>query len=273
MYPIINIFGREIASYGIMTASGVLAGGFFVCRTAKKRNHDDNDYIIFMLICAIGVLVGSHLLYAITQWKIIGIFLSNLDRFAATFGDLIANLIYIFGGSVFYGGLLGGIAAGVIYGKIKKLDLKEYSDICTPMIPLFHAFGRVGCFLGGCCFGIESPLGFTVHGNELVPMINDVQRFPVQLLEASLNLILFFVLWYLLKKDIFKGRLIFVYLLSYSVIRFFDEFLRGDTYRGFLFVLSTSQIISILIFAVVVIDILTTFIKSKKRQTKNTVQL
>ena len=112
----------------------------------------------------------------------------------------------IFGGSVFYGGLLGGMAAGAIYCKKKKFNISEYSDIIAPGVPLFHFFGRIGCFFGGCCYGIESSFGYTVHGNELLSSVNDVQRFPVQLLEATLNLILFIVLARLLSKGALKGQ-------------------------------------------------------------------
>lgn len=78
--------------------------------------------------------------------------------------------------------------------------------------------------------------------------MNDVERFPVQLLEAALNLGLFFLLYYLLNKGKLKGGLFALYLGLYSVIRFLDEFLRGDAYRGFFLGLSTSQVISIILF-------------------------
>lgn len=248
MLPYLNIFGKEISTYMLCVLAGVFTAGIYVCRTAKKRGHDNNDYIIFMLVSAIGVFIGGHILYGITNIPFVVEVVKNWSALITSFWSFIKLFVIVFGGSVFYGGLLGGMAVGIIYGRKKKLDLKEYSDICAPMVPLFHFFGRIGCFLGGCCYGIESPFGITIHGNELVPMINDVQRFPVQLLEAGLNLALFFVLAHLLKKDKFKGGLFAIYLIIYSVIRFSDEFLRGDTYRGFLFGLSTSQIISILIF-------------------------
>ena len=124
----------------------------------------------------------------------------------------------IFGGSVFYGGLIGGIIAALITIKIKKLPLGAFADIITLCIPAFHAFARVGCFLSGCCYGIESEFGFTAHGNTLVPDVNDVSRFPVQLLEAVLNLVLFAALIFLYKRisgkgGFFDGKLIFIYLL------------------------------------------------------------
>lgn len=264
MYPFIKIFDAEFSTYTLCTVIGILITGFYVCRTAKKRGHDDNDYIIFMLVCSIGVLIGGHILYGITKIPVITEIFTNWSKYISGFGDFIYALGIIFGGAVFYGGLIGGIVAGWIYGKRKKFDMNEFSDICAPMVPLFHGFGRIGCFLGGCCYGIESDFGFTVNNNDLVPKLCGVNRFPVQLLEALLNFGLFFLLAYLLKKNKLKGRLFVTYLLIYSIIRFCDEFLRGDTYRGFLFGLSTSQIISILLF----VGSITYFIifKFKKRE-------
>lgn len=264
MLPYFNIFGKSISAYASMILIGVLLSGFYVCRIAKKRGHDNNNYIVFLLISAIGVFLGGHIMYAITKINSIIELLSNWTKYVNSFKSFINCMAVIFGGAVFFGGLLGGMAAGLIYGKVKKLDMKEYSDICAPMVPLFHCFGRIGCFFGGCCYGIESKFGFTAHGNELVPSINDVQRFPVQLLEALLNLILFIALDYLLRKNACKGKLFAVYIISYSIIRFFDEFLRGDDYRGFLFGLSTSQIISIILFAGSIIYIAAEILHRKK---------
>lgn len=248
MLPYINLFGNNLMTYTIFAIIGILVSGFFVCRQAKKRGHNDNDFIVFLLVCSAGVLIGGHFLYGITKFPILIELFANWSKYVTNFDDFLSCMAVVFGGSVFYGGLLGGMTAGIIFGKIKKYDLFEYSDISAPMIPLFHTFGRIGCFLGGCCYGIESEFGYTIHGNELLPMVNDVNRFPVQLMEAALNFGLFLLLAYFLKNDKFKGRLLAIYLLLYSIIRFFDEFLRGDIYRGFLFGLSTSQIISILLF-------------------------
>ena len=270
MIPYFNIFGKDLSSYGVLVLIGVFVCGIFVCRQAKKRGYNDNDFIIFMLISAIGIMLGGHLLYGITKINSIIELLTHWSKYVTSFESFIACMGVIFGGSVFYGGLLGGIAAGIIYGKCKKLDMSVYSDIVAPAVPLFHCFGRIGCFLGGCCYGIESEFGFTAHGNELVPSINDVNRFPVQLLEASCNLAIFFVLWYLLSKGKLKGRLFALYLTIYPIVRFCDEFLRGDEYRGFLFGLSTSQIISILVFIGAVTFLITKTIKIKKSNVTST---
>lgn len=238
-----------ITTYFLMALMGAFAAGIYACHSAGKRGLDDNDMIVVLLFSAIGVLLGGHILYALTNIHLLPALFT-----ASSFSEFIANAQAFFGGSVFYGGLFGAIAAASITIRVKKLDYAVYSDILAPVIPLFHFFARIGCFLGGCCYGVECEFGVTVTGNTLVPDVNGVPRFPVQLLEAAMNLLLFFMLRAVYKKMLVKkqlqGKLLLVYLISYSVIRFFDEFLRGDEIRGFLLGVSTSQFISIILFCV-----------------------
>jgi len=251
MFPSFVLFGREIHMYGIMAALGALVAGFYACRAAKRSGEDDNDMIMLLLIAGGGVLLGSHLLYGL-----LNIGYMDLIFKADTFKEALKGIGSVFGGGVFYGGLIGGAAAGLIYIKVKKFSLPLYTDICAGVIPLFHVFGRIGCFLGGCCYGIESKLGF-VFTDSIAPGANGVTRFPVQLLESGCNLIIFAVIAYLFRNGKLKGRLMGLYLTVYAVVRFLDEFLRGDVIRGFALGLSTSQWISIgmLILGVILLSI------------------
>ncbi len=248
MFPYITLFGKVYTLYAIMSVIGIFVSGIFMCRLTKKRGLNDNDTIILLLFSAIGVLLGSHILYGITNIKILPS-LFSVD----SFGEFLTVLGNIFGGAVFYGGLIGGLIAGAITLKLKKMDFAVFSDMAAVIIPLFHFFARIGCFLSGCCYGIECEWGFTAHNNPFVPEINGVSRFPVQLLESFLNIILFLILYLLYRKSLadkrLQGKLMLIYLMSYSVIRFFDEFLRGDGIRGFIFGISTSQFISIILFS------------------------
>lgn len=253
MYPVIYFLGNEIGSYSLAFIIGLLVCGFLGAFLGKKKfDIMYEDIILIMIAISGGILVGGHILYGVTNINnMISAFLNaeSLDI------KKIANILMMcFGGSVFYGGLLGSIAAILIYTKFSKaLKRPEVFDIFAVCIPLFHFFGRLGCFFGGCCYGIECKFGFTAHGNELVPMINDVNRFPVQLLEACLNLCIFALVLYLFfKKDDMTGNLIYVYLTSYAVVRFCTEFLRGDEIRGRLLCFSTSQWISIAILVFVI---------------------
>ncbi len=242
MFPSFELFGRTIGLYAIMAIIGAFAAGLYAINEGKKRDLDSNDTIEALLFICIGVLVGGHLLYALTNVWRFPVFFANLGQIRS-FEDFINAILPIFGGQVFYGGLFGGLAAGLIYGRRKKLDARPYADILASAAPLFHAFGRIGCFLGGCCYGVESRFGFTFR-RALIPEANFVQRFPVQLLEALFNFALFFLFRWLLKKDALRGRLFALYLSVYAIGRFLLEFLRGDAIRGALFGVSTSQWIS-----------------------------
>ena len=220
------------------------------------------------LFALVGAFLGGHILYGITNTKYIIYYIQN-SYLITSFKEFINVFVIIFGGMVFYGGLIGGILGGAIYLKVKKLPLYEYADLYAPAIPLFHVFGRIGCFFGGCCYGVESTWGFVVHGNTLQPEINDVVRMPVPLIEAGCNLIIFFILLTLYNKGIFKGKLLFIYMLIYPVVRFILEFYRGDSIRGFILGLSTSQFISVLLFAFSVIYLTVKYIIGRNKKAES----
>lgn len=261
MFPTFEFLGKTIGMYGVMIVIG--AGMcLLVCNSLRKKyNIKFDDLILVMVAIGIGAAIGGHIVYGITNFKvIIETFVHIKDLWAKNFFQLLG---YAFGGMVFYGGFLGAIAAILIYTKHSKvLKRDEILDIFAVGVPLFHTFGRIGCFLGGCCYGVESKFGFTVHDNKLNPSINGVNRLPLQLIESFCNLLIFFVLLYLFKRCIMEKRLIFIYMLIYAPVRFVLEFWRGDTYRGFLFGLSTSQWISLLL---VILAITMLIVYSKKK--------
>ena len=243
MYPVINIFGKLVTLYAIMVIIGILV--IFIYLHFKLKGENDYKYIMTLLFASIGAVIGSHLLYGLTNISFIIKLFSHLD-IIDSFKTFFSIFRYVFGGSVYYGGLIGGLIGGFLYLKISKNKDKQIVDLLVPIIPLFHAFGRIGCFLVGCCYGVESKFGFT-YTHSLVELANGVNRFPVQLVEAFCEFMLFLILNYLLKHEKCKNKLLYIYLISYGIIRFGLEFLRGDSYRGFIGILSTSQLISILI--------------------------
>ncbi len=247
MYPIINILGREIGSYALLAVIGVICCGFLSAYMGNRRGIAFDSIIIAMLWTVGGMLVGGHLLYGITNLPMM------LTASPTSITELFKVLIQGFGGMVFYGGFIGAAITVFVYKKHSSAPNTEFlPDIFAVSVPLFHFFGRLGCFLGGCCYGIESKFGLTVYNNPISPSINGVNRFPVQPLEALCNLIIFAVLFALYKKEKCKERLIYLYMIFYPLVRFFTEMLRGDEIRGIWHGLSTSQWISIclLIFSV-----------------------
>ena len=241
MAPFIEIFGRQLPTYGLLALVGMLLSGWFAEHQPVKHGEHPFYMIEMLLIALIGTMIGGHLLYAITNLKHIGEW----------------SIFTLFGGMVYFGGLYGGIAAGYWWVRHKKYRLSLYADISAMALPLFHTFGRIGCFFGGCCYGIPWEHGILYHSPE-IPAGQIVRRFPVQLLESALVFLLFLTLYFVFyrvtpkssekqksRTNRFRGHLLELYLGSYSVIRFLDEFLRGDAIRGHLGPFSTSQWISL----------------------------
>ena len=252
MYPMNNIFGKTISTYGICALVGVLLVFAWVYFLSKRRNAIvKEDAIIAGLVSCIGVVVGGHILYAVTNIPYIANVITHYSDLGG-FWEFAKYIAVAFGGQVFYGGLLGGLLAGYIYLRAKKMNVADYADLFAPAIPLFHAFGRIGCFMGGCCYGMEWEHGIT-YTNSLVAEANGVPRLPIQLIESGFNLLLFAMLAFLFVKGIQKGRLIVIYLMTYAAARYIFEFFRGDSIRGIWLGLSTSQWISLIIVLAVLV--------------------
>lgn len=236
-----------VHGYGLMIAIGILLAYSLAVYRAKKQALDDEP-IFSILICAVFFgFLGAKLLYLITV----------LD-------DVLKNpkqLLEIADGFVVYGGIISGIIAVLIYCKIKKLNLLSYLDLIMPSVALAQGFGRIGCFLAGCCYGVETHNAFSVtfHNSAYAP--NNVPLFPSQLVSSGLNFIHFIVLCLIAKRTKKPGIVTAFYLIFYSIGRFGIEFFRGDLLRGSVGQLSTSQFISIFVFAA---GILMLFICKKK---------
>lgn len=232
MYPFFYLFGWKISAYSIMAILGGLAVGLFAYIRLRGRKKEFQE-VFFYLTYAFGFLViGAMLLFQIVELdnliKIIPYLFSDFKFFINNFSV----------GLVFYGGLYGALIGGAVYSKLYGADSRELFMYLVPAIPLFHIFGRIGCFLSGCCHGVENESFGVLHpdGNYYV---------PVQLIEAFGDLVIFIILCIVKNKDNKYYKPIGIYLVLYGVMRFVLEFFRGDEVRGFLGLLSTSQWISL----------------------------
>jgi phosphatidylglycerol:prolipoprotein diacylglycerol transferase len=177
------------------------------------------------------------------------------------------------GGLVFYGGALALLGALRLGCRALGLSPWPLLDAVCRYAPLGHAFGRLGCFFGGCCFGAvtDSPLGIRFPAGSpaylqhklagLLPP-NAVASLPVhpsQLYEALGDLALFGLLQYAGNRrdsGLPPGRMTTLYLAGYAVLRFVLEFWRGDTIRGVYYGISTSQYVALAILAGVLVVLL-----------------
>lgn len=254
MYPIINFFGFEIQSYALLALAGFAVTALTAVFLGRKRKIQLYKSLWATLVSGIGIFVGGHLLFALTNIKSI---ISTAYNGSLTLETLLPYI----SGMVFYGGFFGALVTLLIYSKLDKdVDRKDIFDIFAVSAPLFHTFGRVGCFFAGCCYGVESDFGITTYLNTSAVHYG-ISRFPVQLVEALVNLIVFALLFSLFKRKLLYGRLVFLYMFIYAFARFVLEFFRGDNIRGFVLGFSTSQFISLLILAFLCIYCIVKLIK------------
>lgn len=220
-----------IYGYGLMIAIGVLAAYFSATYRAKKYDLDPDKVFYVTVWAVIGGFGGAKLLYLITQ-------LPAILQDPSLLKD-------VQDGFVVYGGIIGGIFAGWLYCRIKKLKFLAYFDLMMPSIALAQGFGRIGCFLAGCCYGKETsgPLAVTFTSSDFAP--NNIPLIPTQIYSSILDFVHFLLLLYVAKHKKADGQVAACYLIFYSIGRFIIEFFRGDIERGSVGSFSTSQFISI----------------------------
>lgn len=215
----ISIFGKNISFYAILGFIGLMAALFLCLKRRTRYGIEKDDIVNLMAYSIVGIIVGSKLLALVCM---IPQFVEYWDRIQWN-SEFVGILFQ--SGFVFYGGLAGSILAFYLYCRQFKIPFGRVMELIAPAIPLFHFFGRIGCYTAGCCGGIGG--------------------FPLQLVEAFGNFLIFALIIYIQdRRRSFDGTFP-LYMLTYGCMRFVLEFFRGDPERGFIGPLSVSQWISI----------------------------
>jgi phosphatidylglycerol:prolipoprotein diacylglycerol transferase len=239
MFPELDLGFISIDMYTVMIIIGLIGAMAMFSYLAKSNKLPDSAYRKYMQIALLAAIVG---------------FLSAV-LFQSIY-DFFKTGKFEFSGMTFIGGLIGGVGSFfLLFVFLAEKEEKKYLRVCANYllisIVVAHFFGRIGCFLAGCCYGklTNSFLGVNF------PDIG--HRHPTQLYEAALLLAIFIAC---LK---FKNQTIYIYTISYGVGRFIIEFFRGDDRGAFFFnVLSPSQFWSILM---VIAGVALIFILNRKK--------
>ena len=237
MLPYIHLFGLELPTYWLMSIIGIVAVVIYVAINRTRWGLKTDDLIHILILGIIGAIIGSKLLYLITMLPVI------MANFKKIISDLVLLKMILTQGAVFYGGLFGALLSIWIYCRKYSVSFKTVSMMIAACLPLFHCFGRIGCFCAGCCHGAEASWGIEFTHSISAP--NGVALIPVQLFESAANLLIFIFIVLFQRYSKHPDRSLSIYLVSYAACRFILEFLRGDLIRGIFFGLSTSQWISI----------------------------
>ncbi len=154
MHPtLFNLGPIPIRAYGLMMMLGFLAAVHLAAKRARKDGADEDVVVNLGLLSLITGIVGARVFYV----------LHHLSQFLATDNPIFSMINLTSGGLEFYGGFLTAVAVVIIYMSIKKKSMRWYLDILAPSIMIGLAFGRVGCFLNGCCWGAPTKLPVAVQ--------------------------------------------------------------------------------------------------------------
>ncbi len=234
------IFG--VPAYFFCTTIGFVITTCVYIMLVSSKKYDISQGIKIFFISILGVILDA---------KLFG-FLTGIYRDIGMHKSITINTL-LDTGIVFYGGLFGIIIGYLLCLKMKYQDIdKHILDILAVCIPLFHSIGRIGCFLSGCCYGKNYDGMIAINYITVINNCrNESMRFPIQLVEALFEFIVFVYLLFLLKSKEWESKKLLVrYLTMYSFARFFFEFLRGDIRRGIIQGISFSQCISVFIWTI-----------------------
>ncbi len=237
-----QILSFEIRWYSLAYIAGIVIG-WLLCKNIfiKKSNIYEkfDDYITYIII---GIIIGGRLGYVVFY----------------NFNFYINNILDIFkiweGGMSFHGGLIGIIIASIFFAKKNNQDFFSYTDLVSLVAPIGIFFGRLANFVNSELYGTYSEVPWSVTFIK----VDNLSRHPSQLYEAILEgIILFLILMYFRKKNYLTkpGLISGLFLIFYSIFRFFIEFFRvPDEQLGYLiFKLSMGQIISLIFLSIGII--------------------
>ena len=221
----------SIPSYYLFIAIGVLVAILAYRLICAKIKLDDGIYNFYSIVIVVAIAIGF----------------GGAMLFQTTY-DFIATGVWEWKGLTFMGGLVSGalvfVAVPLLSGKEKfRLALLPLCEIVTPCLVLAHAFGRIGCFMSGCCHGVESEFGL------FFPVLNKTV-IPTQLYESIFLFILSAVLFFITIKSKPRGFNLAIYCFAYGLFRFVIEFFRGDPRGSFIPGISPSQFWSILLIVI-----------------------
>jgi len=284
------LFDEPIPAYFALLIIGFAVATIVASRMAKRQGLDHEVIIDLALLSLITGVLGGRILHVFAdgyfwdyvhlctdpdkviwravdtigechrlegRWDSEGALCHAIER------DCFAWAQFWNGGLAYYGGLVVATITGIAFLRRERFPVGKGIDIVGAVLPLGIFFGRLGCFFGGCCFGLptEPPLGLVFPAGSAASYeqfemgllhdkhLSSLPVHPTQLYEAfgCLAIAAYLLLWLHPRKR-FDGQVLLLFLVLYAVLRFLIEFVRADD-RGALLGLSTSQLIGVLIIA------------------------
>jgi phosphatidylglycerol:prolipoprotein diacylglycerol transferase len=249
--PVVHVLGYRVSTFmAVMVICYVVAAVWGV-RWCLRQGVDRQDTIDGAIICVIVAVFGAklgHLVFESTGHALPG------GVVATGIWDVLRADPWHWAriedpGYVWYGGAIALAPVTWWFTTSRGMDKGLVADAGAPALALGVAVGRLGCFLGGCCYGHATDVPWAVHFPQgEAARLGSVH--PTQLYESGVGfLMLAWVVWRFPRRKV-KGELLAVCATVYALQRFVTEFFRGDSERGVHLGMGTSQIISIPVFLV-----------------------
>ncbi len=204
-----EIFGISVRWYGIIMATGILGGLIYALRESKRVGLDENIILDLVIFAIPAGIIGARLYYVVFNW-------SYYSR------DLWQAFNIRGGGLAIHGTLIAAILTGIIYSRVKKINFWTLADIASPGLILGQAIGRWGNFINQEAHGTPTELPWGI-------MVDGVRVHPTFLYESLWNFLVFALLLRHRNRKKAEGNVFLLYIVLYSVGRFFVEGLRTDS--------------------------------------------
>jgi phosphatidylglycerol:prolipoprotein diacylglycerol transferase len=219
-------------TFGLLVAVGFIFAYRTFLKRAPKIPLTETEASTLMVLLLLSGVFGARAYYVIWRWN---------EEFSGNWREI--PMIH-HGGLVFFGGFLAAILALMVWVRVKRLKFTLLADALAPALVIGHFWGRLGCFMNGCCYGIrcEAPWGVRF------PSVSPEPLHPTQLYEALGLAEVYVALLVIEKIARYPGQVACSYLMLYSLLRFIVEYYRGDVPRELWDKWTTAQGISVIIF-------------------------
>ena len=249
--------GIPVFGYGVMMFAGIIAATFFAVRNAKKLGLESDIIMDMLMWLVIPGIVGGRLFYIIQKHNEHGILKGK------SVPEVLFALVNLpDGGLVFYGSIMGGVLGFLAFCFRRRLNILQMGDIVLPSVFVGLGFGRIGCFLYGCCFGGTCTLPWAVQfPKDSVPYAAQVGSgyitdaattslplHPTQIYSSITAFMIATVLMLYLRHRPYNGSAMAIGWIIYPIARFVIEILRNDEVGQFGTDLTISQQISVGLF-------------------------
>jgi phosphatidylglycerol---prolipoprotein diacylglyceryl transferase len=218
VYPDVFQWGFiHIRSYGLMLAVAFLVGTWLGLKEARRRGLDEDHLVTVILVTLVASVLGARALY-VTE---------HVDDFRREWSGVLAVWQ---GGLTLYGGIIAGTVAGLWAARRLRMPMWAVADALAPSVALGTMFGRIGCFLNGCCYGRPThlPWGIVFPPESFAGLeFGSTPVHPAQLYFSAAGLVMFVALWRMRTRVVAPGVLFWSFIVMFTLTRSVLDFTRA----------------------------------------------